>query len=63
MRSPLNGLRSGTRKVVFILSVGVTASSDSVTPAPKPAITVPGPDMFPSASCSRFLYVSNATNP
>lgn len=45
-----------------MLSKGVTASSDSVTPAPKPAATVLGPDSLPSASTRRFLYVSNATN-
>ena len=45
-----------------MLSKGVTASNDSVAPAPKPAITVPGPDIFPSASESNDLYVSNATN-
>ena len=52
-----------TYKVVFMLSNGVTARSDSVTPAPKPAITVPGPEIFPSASTRRLLYWSNATNP
>lgn len=46
-----------------MLSVGVTASRDSVTPAPKPAITVRGPLSFPSASASIRLYWSNATNP
>lgn len=35
---------------VFILSNGVTASRDSVTPVPRPASTVAGPDIFPSAS-------------
>jgi hypothetical protein len=49
--------------VVLILSKGVTASNDSVTPAPKPAMTVLGPEIFPSASCNRALYWSNATNP
>lgn len=52
-----------THSVVLMLSNGVTASSDSVTPAPKPAITVRGPEMLPSASASIFLYWSNATNP
>jgi hypothetical protein len=46
-----------------MLSNGVTASNDSVAPAPKPAITVAGPDTLPSASASMFLYASNATNP
>jgi hypothetical protein len=40
----------GTDRVVLIDSNGVTASRDSVTPAPKPAITVRGPEIFPSAS-------------
>jgi hypothetical protein len=48
--------------VVLMLSNGVTASNDSVTPAPKPAITVRGPEMLPSASCNIDLYWSNATN-
>jgi hypothetical protein len=52
-----------TNKVVLILSNGVTASRDSVTPAPNPAITVLGPDIFPFESCSNALYWSNATNP
>ena len=42
--------------VVLMLSNGVTASNDSVTPAPKPAITVRGPDILPFASCNRALY-------
>lgn len=33
-----------------MLSNGVTASNDSVNPAPKPAITVLGPDIFPFSS-------------
>lgn len=37
-------------KVVLMLSNGVTASNDSVNPAPKPAITVRGPEIFPLAS-------------
>jgi hypothetical protein len=45
-----------------MLSNGVTASNDSVTPAPKPANTVLGPDNFPSSSTSKFLYASNAKN-
>lgn len=53
----------GTYNVVLILSKGVTASNDSVTPAPNPAITVLGPEIFPSASCNMDLYWSNATNP
>ena len=48
---------------VFILSKGVTAKSDSVTPAPKPAITFAGPDTLPFLSAKNPLYVSNATNP
>ena len=46
-----------------MLSNGVTANKDSVMPAPKPAITVLGPDIFPASSSSRLLYVSKATNP
>ena len=49
--------------MVLILSNGVTASADSVNPAPNPAITVLGPEILPSASCSNALYWSNATNP
>lgn len=45
-----------------MLSNGVTASRDSVAPAPNPAITVAGPEIFPSASDSMFLYMSKATN-
>jgi len=44
-----------------MLSVGVTAMRDSVTPAPKPAMTVRGPETLPSASASRVLYWSKAT--
>jgi hypothetical protein len=44
-----------------MLSKGVTASKDSVTPAPNPAITVRGPEIFPFSSCSIDLYWSNAT--
>ena len=40
---------------VLMLSKGVTASSDSVIPAPKPAITVLGPDILPASSWSRDL--------
>ena len=46
-----------------MLSNGVTANRDSVAPAPKPAMTVRGPDTLPSGSASSDLYVSNATNP
>lgn len=46
----------GTYKVVLILSNGVTANKLSVTPAPKPAITVLGPEIFPSTSWSNDLY-------
>lgn len=61
-------MRSGTGlveayKVVLIDSNGVTASKLSVTPAPNPAMTVLGPDILPSASASKALYWSNATNP
>jgi hypothetical protein len=48
---------------VLILSNGVTAKRDSVTPAPNPAITVRGPDILPFSSSSKDLNVSNATNP
>ena len=49
--------------VVLMLSKGVTASNDSVMPAPKPAMTVLGPDIWPDSSCNRVLYVSKATKP
>ncbi len=52
-----------THKVVLILSNGVTANTDSVIPAPKPATTVRGPDILPDSSCRRVLYWSKATNP
>lgn len=55
--------RCGPHSCVFMLSNGVTASNDSVAPAPNPAITVAGPETFPSASASIFRYASNATNP
>jgi hypothetical protein len=42
--------------VVLMLSNGVTARRDSVTPAPNPAITVLGPEIFPFVSCSNDLY-------
>lgn len=48
---------------VLMLSNGVTANSDSVAPAPKPAITFAGPEILPSESANSALYVSNATNP
>ena len=35
---------------VLMLSKGVTASRDSVMPAPNPAITVLGPEMLPASS-------------
>lgn len=40
---------------VLMLSNGVTASKDSVMPAPKPAMTVPGPEILPFASSRRDL--------
>jgi hypothetical protein len=46
-----------------MLSNGVTARRDSVTPAPKPAITLAAPVTFPSLSARKDLYVSNATKP
>ena len=52
-----------THSVVLILSKGVTASNDSVMPAPNPAMTVRGPVILPISSCSNVLYVSNATKP
>ncbi len=52
-----------TYSMVLMLSVGVTASSDSVTPAPKPAMTVRGPESLPSASTRNRLYWSKATKP
>lgn len=53
----------GTNNVVLMLSKGVTARRLSVTPAPKPAITVRGPEIFPFESSSIDLYWSKATNP
>jgi hypothetical protein len=50
---------NGTRDAdscVLILSNGVTASKDSVAPAPKPAMTFAGPETLPSASASIDLY-------
>ena len=61
-RAPVHVLAK-THSVVFILSKGVTANKDSVIPAPKPAITVLGPDILPNSSCSNVLYVSKATKP
>lgn len=61
-RTPLR-VPAKTHSVVFILSKGVTANKDSVIPAPKPAITVLGPDILPNSSCSNVLYVSKATKP
>lgn len=55
--------QGSTNKVVLMLSNGVTASRDSVMPAPNPAITVRGPDILPFSSCSSALYLSNATKP
>jgi hypothetical protein len=52
-----------TNSWVFMLSNGVTARRDSVTPAPKPAITLAGPETLPSLSARKDLYVSNATKP
>lgn len=64
MLSKWNGGTKGrTYKVVLILSKGVTARRLSVTPAPKPAITVRGPEIFPLESSSIDLYWSKATNP
>ncbi len=62
-RPGIGNRRPLTYRVVLMLSKGVTASSDSVIPAPNPAITVRGPDILPCSSCSRVLYVSKATNP
>ena len=46
-----------------MLSNGVTARSDSVMPAPKPAMTVPGPEILPFSSDSIDLYWSKETKP
>lgn len=54
-------IKCPTHICVLILSNGVTASALSVTPAPNPAMTFAGPETLPSASASRFLYVSKAT--
>jgi hypothetical protein len=54
-------LRCDPYSCVLILSNGVTASSDSVIPAPNPATTVLGPETLPSASSRSDLYASNAT--
>lgn len=48
---------------VLILSKGVTAKSDSVKPAPKPATTVLGPEILPFSSWRVALIASKATNP
>lgn len=40
---------------VLMLSNGVTASNDSVMPAPKPATTVLGPEILPLVSSRRDL--------
>ena len=40
---------------VLMLSKGVTASNDSVMPAPNPAITVLGPEILPVSSWRRDL--------
>lgn len=56
-------LQFNAHNCVLILSKGVTANRDSVAPAKKPAITVAGPDIVPSALASMDLYWSNATNP
>jgi len=52
----------GTYSEVLMLSNGVTASNDSVMPAPNPAMTVLGPEILPASSWSIDLYVSKATN-
>ena len=62
-RERLSVFLNKAHNVVFMLSNGVTANKDSVMPAPKPAITVLGPDILPSSSCSNVLYVSKATKP
>lgn len=49
--------------VVLMLSNGVTARTDSKTPAPKPAITVLGLERLPFASWSNPLIWSNTINP
>jgi hypothetical protein len=59
----VNSVKLFTDNWVLMLSVGVTAKRDSVTPAPKPAMTFPGPDTLPFSSARKDLYVSNATNP
>lgn len=48
---------------VLILSNGVTAISDSVKPAPKPARTVRGPEILPFSSWRNVFILSKATNP
>ena len=53
----------GTNSWVLILSVGVTAKRDSVNPAPNPAMTVLGPEIFPFSSWRAALIASKATNP
>ena len=55
-----SGLFRSSISCVLIDSEGVTASNDSVIPAPKPATTVLGPDICPSASDKRCLYESKA---
>jgi hypothetical protein len=58
----LSYVKKESYSVVLMLSNGVTASRDSVKPAPNPAMTVLGPEIFPFSSCSIDLYWSNATN-
>lgn len=48
---------------VLILSNGVTATRDSVKPAPNPATTVLGPEILPFSSWREALMASNATKP
>lgn len=50
------GVGTDTHSWVFMLSVGVTASKDSVTPAAKPARAARGPLTVPSGSARRRLY-------
>lgn len=52
-----------TDSCVLMLSNGVTAMRDSVKPAPKPAMTVRGPEILPFSSWRSDLILSKATNP
>lgn len=49
-------------RAVLIASNGVTATTDSNNPAPRPAKTPLGPESFPSLSARSFLIESKPKN-